>query len=1142
MALPAHTREETASRKDGPTSSIGPPAGPPDVSGVSSRHLRAAERATALEEAHLQQLLSSNTSIDFSSLSLPSPTTVTSALASFFSSLHALRAHAAQLPSLHLSTFERSILSNLLLINPLPLSTVHQKEAALLQRQSDKRQQRTRTFIEQLKRLCAIESEELSKVDERWTEVEGQLKLDAEAMDAAAREMQPQQVRAMRKVANRLRAIASAQRAVVEAAYGRLTKPGYLTLPSLSALSSLRSLLPSPSLSRPPRVLSVTVSTLRAIKDKLPAGSYSLLITVLPCLTSLPLPHARVLQQRRAHSQWIQHFDFTRTPQRHSGKYYATELSFSGADNEMHVAVPSKEDSTMGLCLLIELIALVGSEASVKVRENGVAGEAKRVQRTAYDAYYRTDCVVAFGYLPLVDPITCELATGKVKLPLLRGDHRTDYAISTYQQITDAFTDSLDRWLCNAYVDLASSVPQRRSGYWVVDGDHSDRTSALLREERRRRDVARQLQIDAKAKRAMREQEQSSGWMGFLKGIRQSPAATATSTSTSGAARGVAGKIDFIGRSIEEMANSAEGKEMHKRRQMRDKVKQLRQYRHSTLPHNRVHLHLLPVRDARALLLSFTVREVANHLRYKRGQELTTLLHLVLFLLAFFVRLAAHFLSQYVVLTRVLQFNVERVNLSYPWRATFTYDTSQYDGYQLASWQWLVCVGSSFGCSLAALFLCALYAALRRLMPVPDLFYAFGLFYAGHCVLDPLYVVVIDAVGGWWTVDEYALLFQHWAALQSAYAALLLLLPLLALLALTPLLTLLLYLTRVHHQPHLTDLFLRLHQPDAALHLPRDLEVPLRLVRTVLRDSAQWRGTRGGRRRVMVNQYQRTQGGGLERGVGVRGGRLVEEAVHVSVWNVTHRRTVERERGGEGGQGVEGEEVKEEGGKGEERGEEGVDVRKVGREVEGREGKESMVEERELYRHFLRLSDGAWVECLDGVEAYGGDMLGQREVEWVEEEERKRRGRGEEEERLRAEEEEEQREREERDRKERQRSAESAEAGRVRTAPRGKGGAEGERPQVRKGSLRNGVVREEEKEGGRGREKDGRTLRWEADEKEKETAEERHRAMSASLFTQTIAEDEEEEEEEEEKEGGRGARYRATLDGSGGGEAAANII
>ena len=1110
MALPTLTVEETVTaggEKPLPSSSS---TASPTGRAVSSRHLRAAERVVAVEDAHVRQLLSSNTEVNYSALSLPSSAAVTSALASLLSSLDALRTHASLLPALQLSAFERSVLPSVVLMQPLPLSVVHEEEAALLQRQSDERQQRTRAFIDKLKRLCEVEEEELGKVDQRWTEVEAQLKADTQAMDAAARAMRPQQVRAMEMIANRLRAIASAQRAIVEAAYGRLKKPGYLTLPSLSSLPSPRSLLPSLALSRPPRVLSVTVSTLRAIKDKLPAGSYSLLITALPSLTSPPHAYGRVLQQRRASSQWVQHFDFTRTPQRHSGKFYATELSFAGSGNEMQLALPSKEDSTMALCLLVQLIALVGTQAQVKVRDGGVDGGAKKTQTTAYDAYYRADCVVAFGYLPLVEPISGELVTGKLKLPLLRGDHRTDYAISTYQQMTDAFTTSLDRWLCNAYVDLSTTTPQRRAGYWVVDGDHSDRKRALLRDEQRRKELARQLQIDAKAKRAMREQEQSSGWLGFLKGIKQTP--STSSASTSGSASGVAGKIDSIGKSMEDMANSAEGKEMHKRRQMRDKVKQLRQYRHSILPHNRLHLHLLPPRDARALLLSFTAREAWKHLRYKRGHELAFLLHLVLFALAFFIRLSAHFLSQYVVLTRVLHFDVEQVELVYPWRATFTYDTGQYGGYQLASWQWLVCLGSSFGCSLAGVFLCALCATLRLVMPLPNLFYAFGLFYTAHCVLDPLYVVLVDAVGGWWPLDEYALLFSYWASLQSAYAALLLLFPLLVLLLLPPTLVFLLYLTCIYHQPHLIDLFLRLHQPEAAFHSPHDLEVPLRVVRTVLRDSAQWRGTRGGRRRVMVNQYQRKQGEG-EGGEAGGMGRVVEEAVHVSVWNVTRRRTVERGMGrGEAGEGEEEDEEEDKG--------EGVGEEKVEEVVQDGQGKESIVEEKELYRHFLRLSDGSWVECLDGVEAYGGDVLGKKELEWVEEEERKRRGRGEEEERLREAEDEQRRDWRERERKERQKSAEAVEVGRVRTAPRSKVGGAAEKPQPRRGSLRAGVVREKGAGGGRGREQDARTLRWEDDEEkqaeEKEAEDDGHRMRSATL-PHTITEDEAEGDEEDER-------------------------
>ena len=133
---------------------------------------------------------------------------------------------------------------------------------------------------------------------------------------------------------------------------------------------------------------------------------------------------------------------------------------------------------------------------------------------------------------------------------------------------------------------------------------------------------------------------------------------------------------------------------------------------------------------------------------------------------------------------------------------------------QLAWWQVLLCLVGPFGCYALGLAVCGTYAGMRRLMPVPDPFYTFGLMYAGHCLLDPVYVAVVEALSGHWASNEYALLFSYWSALGSPYVALLLLVPMALLMAATAALVLLVYMTTVHHQPAIRDLFLRVHSSE----------------------------------------------------------------------------------------------------------------------------------------------------------------------------------------------------------------------------------------------------------------------------------------------------------------------------------------
>ena len=131
----------------------------------------------------------------------------------------------------------------------------------------------------------------------------------------------------------------------------------------------------------------------------------------------------------------------------------------------------------------------------------------------------------------------------------------------------------------------------------------------------------------------------------------------------------------------------------------------------------------------------------------------------------------------------------------------------------------------------------------------------------------------------------------------------------------------------------------------------------------------------------MVNQYRRTRPDAAD-------DAQPEDALHVTVWNVTRRKTVDRDKRTADDAA---DEKKEEGG------EDGGGGVGPGGELSALESdpavvlKDSLVEDRELHRHFLRFADGSWIECLDGVEAYGGELYGKRELEWVEAQDKARK-------------------------------------------------------------------------------------------------------------------------------------------------------
>ena len=1068
---------------------------------ISAHFLHAAQQKLRLQQQLLRSIASSPPADMPSMLPTSDQLAASTQLAAFLQSIHELQLHAAAPPSLQLAEWERSVLSHILLIDAVAVEAVEAAERQKLQSVEDDRAGRTRQFIDKLKQLTGIEQRQLLAISQHFQGIAQQLGEKERLMDEAALRMKAEQRRAMSKVHNRLVAIVSAQKQAMADSYGRLYRSGDLSLAGIRSLlrvpslPSVRKALSGLAARTNPRVLSIKVNALRAIKDKLPAGQYSLLVTLHPSIAS-PLPLSAPLSALRlrrlplthkSESMWVRHFDWTRVPARHSGKHHACELNFTADEDELFIAAPARQHTALGACLLVQLIAISVQEEAAPTTTNGsgataggvsskrerlnLANNTKPAQHT-YEQFYRTDAVVAFGYLPIVQPHTGALVDGKLKLPLLRGDPRTDSTVTAYGHVQQRIAASLDAWLCNAYVEVSEVSGRWRDGYWVVDGDAAEKQRKRERDEARRAEEKRQQLIDAKAKQLLRNEQQSAGWLGFMNSLKKG--GTSKGGTAEGGGSGVADRIDRIGRSIEGMEMSAEGKQLHKRQQMRQRVKELQQYRQSVTSNN--HLNVTRIQPAHYLrmLLAFVVQATWQDLRYKPGHAVLAAVNVLLLFATWLLCHAIHYASQYWTLISVFNLSVYEVDIRYPLSATFLFDTPS----SLAGPQLLVCAIGPFGCYLLLAFLALLTSLLSRCLPLPSVFYTATLFLCLHSLLDPLYVALVDVLSGHWQYNEYALLFAYNRQEQSPYVALLLSALLLLALLLLGSVVLLVYLLALHHQAEYRDLFGRLYSSDAELPLPSDLEVSVRLVRRVMRDAAEYRGSRGTTRRVMVDEYihvaQRQQ-------AEVDGEPLPQltddedACLHVSIFNVTKRKTVSRGRTTEqppaddeasaqtsDGSGIAEQSADEQAA--------AVEERRLVQEQQEREQavRDSGKEDKELYRHFVRLTDGSWVECLDGVESYGGEEMSQREEEWLLQRERADGGGEEDKERMREMREAEQNEaerlqREQHKREQQRREEEETAKGRIRATPLQRslsltGAAAESNADRRRGSLRDGRV------------------------------------------------------------------------------------
>ena len=168
-----------------------------------------------------------------------------------------------------------------------------------------------------------------------------------------------------------------------------------------------------------PRPVEVRAHLLRAVRDKLPAGRYSLLLTMHDRLGGCPLAWSRkdsgatILGQRPSATR----------PQVHRGRYY---------DGELRI-----EQSMFALC-----------PSDVKLHPSNVfIFELYRIG----DSVDKKDTVVGWGVLPMCDGYF-SVVKGCFKVPLLKGP--VDRTIDLHRAFEDLYRQDLSRWLANIYVEV----------------------------------------------------------------------------------------------------------------------------------------------------------------------------------------------------------------------------------------------------------------------------------------------------------------------------------------------------------------------------------------------------------------------------------------------------------------------------------------------------------------------------------------------------------------------------------------------------------------------------------------------------------------------------------------------------------------
>ncbi|XP_074549949.1 uncharacterized protein ofcc1 isoform X3 [Halichoeres trimaculatus] len=666
-----------------------------------------------------------------------------------------------------------------------------------------------------------------------------------------------------------LRVLGEGQEEVI-AKYGQMTE---LQTSSSSASQPLW----QQKQSTDPQPVEVSVRCLRATRDKLPRGLYTVSVALHSRLGGPALTWCRKKEQ--------QHLVTSTAPIEHRGHYYDTDLHIN---QSLFMILPAACDVVPSTVLVFQLIALPGHSSHIS-------------------------SVVAWGAFPVCGPSLCHLQ-GRFKTPLLRGEPNAQ--LDRFKEIEALVSSDLDHWLCNLYFQLRRlptgaqercitlSVPSSNPSS-EVQHDQSQchlpsQPHPLSQTQLRPQFIHPQSHLNPQPQ-AHAGPSSRAGEPAVVHSHRGSPlhlsadfACSSSSlpgkNSSSGAISGntgeksdpcrekVEGGIHYKKKPIKKTnscgpsmsGSSAPPRQAGKQKMQNLSAEEMEEYTFSLQsalagPNSRPS-HLS---DQARLALRMLPSELGLPLpgqqqphRSWRGSVQQLGLIMLLLALMWFVRLYLHYCSQWLYLQAIavpvnkFQFHAHTVDLVYQGSLLHTRE-------ELA----MVVVGPLTLNAVTFLLVLIRWGCQQIFGSLPSFTSKFIMAQGVWTVLDPLAVFAVDAVLGRLAyspdtpVGDAAKLYWHfYRADQSGAAGVIITFFLYAVLFLLSTTILYIYLLRFHNNGRMLDVFQRLTAKEGAYFLPEDLELSNQELSYIVKKAEQWRGFSGERRKVSVYDYIWTVG------------------------------------------------------------------------------------------------------------------------------------------------------------------------------------------------------------------------------------------------------------------------------------------
>uniref|UniRef100_A0A3Q1F893 Uncharacterized LOC110954429 n=1 Tax=Acanthochromis polyacanthus TaxID=80966 RepID=A0A3Q1F893_9TELE len=618
--------------------------------------------------------------------------------------------------------------------------------------------------------------------------------------------------------------------------------------------------------------LEVCVCCLRATRDKLPRGLY----TVSVALHSRLGGPALSWYNKKKQQTWAASTE----PTEHRGRFYDNDLH---VNQSLFMVLPAACEIIPSMVLIFQLITLAGDGSHIS-------------------------SVLAWGAFPVCGP-SFSLIQGRFKTPLLRGEPSTQ--MDQFRKIEALISSDLDHWLCNLYFQV-KRLPLGTSGgpeHCTTVLMPPSNLPVMPQPEVHHDQPQNQLPIQPSSQpqfcpQLIHPQSQQQGHAGprcrageptVLHSHRGSPLhlsadSACSSSSLPGAFSGNTGEksdpcrekaeggIHYKKKPIKKTNScgpSMSGRSAPPRQADKQKMQpsmenlsteEMEEYTFSLQSALTGPTSCPPSLSDRArLALCMLPSELGLPLP-RQQQQLHSSWHdsvrqlgLIMLLLAlmWFVRLYLHYCSQWLYLQAIavpvnkFHFHAHTVDLVYQSSLLHTRE-------ELA----MVVVGPLTLNAVTFLLVLIRWGCQQIFGSLPSFTSKFIMAQGVWTVLDPLAVFAVDAVLGRLAyspdapVADAAKLYWHfYRADQSGAAGVIITLFLYAVLFLLSITILSIYLLRFHNDGRMLDIFQRLTAKEGMYFLPQDFELSNQELSYIVKKAEQWRGFNGERRKVAVNDY-----------------------------------------------------------------------------------------------------------------------------------------------------------------------------------------------------------------------------------------------------------------------------------------------